>query len=231
VKPVSHAGLWDSPWPAEDGGPRRQLVPRAPGLGLRAGERLDATTRHVMFANMVVLRAPGEVYLQGSTSPAPDNAAFVERIDPATLEPIVRSPDLDAGGVWWPGGIVAHANGFLYVTHGTFCHQLDRECRVVAKRRLPRPSQYNSLLVLSDGRLVMKNMAMDGSVRSAFTGSIPTASSPSARRSRSPRARSRASRPTATTTAIPSTSSAITRSSACGTWTPASGSTTGAFAT
>jgi hypothetical protein len=164
-----HPGLWDSPWPAEDGGPRRQLVPRARGLGLRAGEGLVATTRHVMFANMVVLRAPGEVYLQGSTSPAPDNAAFVERIDPATLEPIVRSPDLDAGGVWWPGGIVAHANGCLYVTHGTFCHQLDRDCRVVAKRRLPRPQPYNSLIVLSDGRLVMKNMVMDGSARSAFT--------------------------------------------------------------
>ena len=52
MKPESNAGLWDSPWPAEDGGPRRQLVPRAPGLGLRAGERLEATTRYVMFANM-----------------------------------------------------------------------------------------------------------------------------------------------------------------------------------
>jgi hypothetical protein len=165
---VVKSALFDSPWPAEDGGPRRQLIPRSAGLGLRAGERLEATTRHVMFANMVVLRAPGEVFLQGSTPPGPDNAAFVERIDPATLEPIVRSPELDAGGVWWPGGIVAHANGFLYVTHGTFCHQLDRDCRVVASRRLPRATPYNSLLVLSDGRLVMKNMVMDGSARSAF---------------------------------------------------------------
>src|SRR4030095_4894303 len=104
---TGHDSLWDSPWPAEDGGPRRQLVPRAPGLGVRAGERLVATPRHVMFANMVVLRAAGEVYLQGSTSPAPDNAAFVERVDPATLEPIVRSSDLDPGGGWWPRRIAA----------------------------------------------------------------------------------------------------------------------------
>lgn len=165
----AHPGLWDSPWPAEDGGPRRQLVPCARGLDVRPDERLVATTRHLFCTNMVVLRAPGEVYLQGSTSPAPDNAAFVERIDPATLEPIVRSPDLDAGGVWWPGGIVAHRNAFLYVTHGTFCHKLDPDCRVVARRRLPRPEPYNSLLVLSDGNLVMKNMVRDGQARSAFT--------------------------------------------------------------
>jgi len=161
-------GLYDSPWPAEDGGPRRQLVPRAPGLALRAGERLVATTRPAFVANMVVLRAPGEVYLQGTTSIGPEAAAYVERIDPATLAPLARSPDLDAGGVWWPGGVVAHANGSLYVTHGTFCHRLDAGCALVASRRLPRPHAYNSLLVLSDGRLVMKNMVRDGSARSAL---------------------------------------------------------------
>jgi len=116
-----------------------------------------------------VLRAPGEVYLQGSTTFAPDYATFVERIDPVSLQPVVRSPDLDAGGVWWPGGIVAHTNGYLYVTQGTFCHKLDPDCAVVARRRLPREQAYNSLLVLSDGNLVMKNMVRDGSARSAFT--------------------------------------------------------------
>jgi hypothetical protein len=144
-------------------------VPRAPGLGLRAGERLRAITRPVFVANMIVLRAPGEVYLQGSTSVGPEAATFVERIDPVTLEPIARSPDLDGGGTWWPGGIVAHRNGFLYVTQGTFCHKLDPDCGVVASRRLPRPQAYNSLLVLSDGSLVMKSMVRDGSARSAFT--------------------------------------------------------------
>src|SRR5262249_4450386 len=87
--------LFDSPWPAEDGGHRRRMIPRARGLGVRAGERLEATTRDVFVANMVVLRGPGEVYLQGSTTLGPDNAAFVERVDPATLEPLARSPDLD----------------------------------------------------------------------------------------------------------------------------------------
>lgn len=56
------AGLYDSPWPAEDGGPRRQFVPRGRGIGLRAGERLVTTTRACVVANMVVLRAPGELF-------------------------------------------------------------------------------------------------------------------------------------------------------------------------
>jgi hypothetical protein len=161
-------GLFDSPWPAEDGGPRRQLVPRARGLGMCPGERLVATSRPAMVANMVVLRAPGEVYLQGTTGFDASAAAFVERIDPLTLEPIVRSPDLDAGGVWWPGGILAHRNGFLYVTHGRWCHKLDADCRVVASRELPREQAYNSLVVLPDGRLVMKNMVFDGAMPSAL---------------------------------------------------------------
>jgi hypothetical protein len=162
-------GHYDSPWPAEDGGPRRQLVPRAPGMALGRGEKLGVTARGAFMANMVVLRAPGEVYLQGCSSPAPDNVAWVERVAADTLEPLGRSPDLVAGGVWWPGGVVAHANGFLYVTHGRFCHKLDADLRLLASRELPRAYAYNSLLVLSDGNLVMKNIVHDGSSRSYFT--------------------------------------------------------------
>lgn len=162
-------GYFDSPWPGEDGGPRRQLVPRAPGLGLTAGETLGVTSRQAFMANMVVLRAPGEVYLQGCTGPGPDDTAFVERIDPVTLETLARSPALPSGGVWWPGGIAAHANGHLYVTHGRYCHKLDPELRVVAQRELPRACAYNSLLVLSDGNLVMKNIVRDGSMHSFFS--------------------------------------------------------------
>lgn len=162
-------GHYDSPWPAEDGGPRRQLAPRAPGLGIKPDERLAVTSRSAFMANMVVLRAPGEVYLQGSAPPGAPSGAFVERIDPITLETQLRSPDLDAGEQWWPGGIVAHANGFLYVTHGRFCHKLDADLRLVASRELPRAGAYNSLLVLSDGNLVMKNIVRDGSMRSYFS--------------------------------------------------------------
>ena len=166
-------GYHASPWPGEDGGPARRVVPRARGLGLTPGERLVATSRPCPIANMVVLREPGEVFLQGSTSPGPDGAAFVERVHPESLETLARSPDLPAGGQWWPGGIAAHRNGYLYVTHGRFCHQLDPDLRVVASRELPREAPYNSLLILSDGTLVMKDLQRAPARESAFVALDP----------------------------------------------------------
>ena len=55
---------------------------------------------------MVVLREPGEVFVLRHTlgrRPLRDPVtAWVERIDPLTLEPLARSPDLPAGP-FWPG--------------------------------------------------------------------------------------------------------------------------------
>jgi hypothetical protein len=162
-------GYFDSPFPGEDGGPRRQLIPRSPGLAIRDGQKLSVTARPAFMANMVVLRAPGEVFVQGNTPPTSDGTtSWVERIDPISLAMIARSPDLP-GGPFWPGGIMAHANGFLYVTHGNHCHKLDEGCALIASRELPRPHPYNSLVALSDGNLVMKNFVRDGSSRSYFS--------------------------------------------------------------
>lgn len=161
-------GYFDSPFPGEDGGPRRQLIPRTPALGIRAGEHLEVTSRPLLFANMVVLREPGEVFVQGNSQPWEDTTSWVERIDPLSLAPLARSPDLP-GGPFWAGGIMAHANGYLYVTYGRYCHKLDAGCALVASRELPRPHPYNSLLALSDGNLVMKNVVRDGSSRSYFS--------------------------------------------------------------
>lgn len=162
------AGLFDSPWPAEDGGPRRQLIPRAPGLALQTGERLGVTARPAFMATMPVLRAPGEVFVHGYGPPGGDTTGWVERVEPLTLEPLARSPDLP-GGPFWPGGVLAHANGYLYVTCGRYCHKLDAGCAVHASRALPRPQPYNGLLALADGNLVMKSLVRDGSCRSVFS--------------------------------------------------------------
>jgi hypothetical protein len=155
--------LYDSPWPAEDGGPQRLMQPRGPGLRLAPGHGLRVTSRTSFMNTMVVLRAPGEVYLLAHSGPGPETCAWVERIDPVTLETLMRSPDLPAGEVFWPGGMSAHANGSLYVIYGRYCHKLDAQCQVVVRRELPRPTPYNGLQVLSDGNLVMKNMIFDGS--------------------------------------------------------------------
>ncbi len=153
------AGYWASPWPGEDGGPSR-IQARAdggPGLGIRPGETLAVTSRPLMMSCMPVLRAPGEVYVQGNTPPGVgETTAWVEQIDPESLQTVRKSPPLP-GGPFWPGGVAAHANGDLYVTYGRWCHRLDPGCQPVAARELPRDRPYNSLLILPDGNLVMKD--------------------------------------------------------------------------
>jgi hypothetical protein len=110
---------------------------------------------------MVVLRDPGEVYaLRHSLGPRPledDTTAWVERIDPLTLEPLGRSPEL-AGGPFWPGGLAAHRNGSLYVVYGRHCHRLSAELELLATHELPQTRPYNSFVVLGDGTLATKDI-------------------------------------------------------------------------
>jgi len=106
---------------------------------------------------MVVLRDPGEVFLL-STTIGPGSVSWVERIHPESLDTQRRSPDL-AGGPFWPGGMLAHADGSLYVTFGNHCHRLDAETlQTVSSVTLPRERPYNSLLSLPGGQLVMKDI-------------------------------------------------------------------------
>ena len=150
------AGYWASRWPGEDGGPRRTEVPRSgSGLGIVAGERLEVTTREAIVATMVVLRAPGEVYLLRHTGGA-DAISWVERIHAETLEVLERSPDLP-GGKTWPGGVAAHANGSLYVAFGRHVHRLAPDLQAVHTVELPRDRPYNSFVILPDGHLALKD--------------------------------------------------------------------------
>jgi hypothetical protein len=150
-------GYWPSAWPGEDAGPRR-LQATDGALGIRDSD-LHATSRDVLGGTMVIQREPGELYVQGAVI-GPGSTAWVERIDPSTLEPTARVEDLPAGP-WWPGGLLAHANGDLYVTQGRWCHRLSTDLEVLARVELPRDRPYNSLLALPDGSLVMKDMSSD----------------------------------------------------------------------
>ena len=157
------SGLWPSPWPAEDGGPVREQAPRdLAGLQIAEGEQLRlAAVRDAFATTMVVLRDPGEVFvLRHTLGRRPlrnPSVSWVERIDPASLQPLARSPEL-AGGPFWPGGLAAHANGSLHVVHGRWCHRLSPELELLASRELPRPRPYNSFVVLADGTLAMKDL-------------------------------------------------------------------------
>lgn len=153
-----------SPWPAEDGGARRLCAPSGlPGLGLQAGEHLEATSRELLASTMCVLGGPGEVFVLCHQLGVADAVSWVERIDPVTLDTLARSPDLPAGPTW-PGGVVAHPNGSLVVTFGRWCHRLGEDLSVMASHELPRERPYNSLVVLADGSLVMKDIGLDGAM-------------------------------------------------------------------
>lgn len=165
------AGYWPGRWPGEDGGPRRAQQPPEGGFRIQPGEKLAMVSRMLMMSCMTILRDEGEVYVQGTTgnAPARQTTGWVERIDPESLATIKRSPDL-AAGPFWPGGIAAHANGSLYVTCGRWCHRLDPDCRPIASRELPRDQAYNSLLILPDGCLVMKDFAGGAGVHALRPG-------------------------------------------------------------
>ena len=118
-----NAGYFPSPWPAEDGGPQRlQTAPLQATLGLTDAEGLGAVVRRTCVSTMVVLGAPGEVFLLTHSVLRAHlglpTTACVERIDPLSLRTIAASPRL-AGGPMWPGGMALHRNGFLYVVERT----------------------------------------------------------------------------------------------------------------
>lgn len=156
-------GYFDSPWPAECGGPRRQRIPRSAGLGVGKATGLRQRSRTNGEWNvLVVLRAPGEVYMQYTNHLAnPEKYGQVELIDAASLEAVRRSPRLPTGGHTWCTALVAHENGYLYLTSGNRCVKLDPYCAVVAEAVLPRDSAYNGLIVAAGGRLIMKNIERD----------------------------------------------------------------------
>ena len=108
-------------------------------------------------ANLAGMR-PGEFPPRYRSGKDKDKAGWLERVHPVTLETLARSPDLPSGGHIWCGGVVAHANGDLYMVNGNYVHRLTPDCKVVAERRLPLDCAYNGLLVLSDGNLVTKNL-------------------------------------------------------------------------
>ena len=150
-------------WRFEDGGARRRSFVDGAWLGLQEGETLQATSRAVMVATMVVVAGEDEVFLLCHTG-GDDAVAWVERIDPVTLEVLASSEKL-LGGPAWPGGIGAHDNGDLYIVFGNHAHRLDRQLRAKASRELPRRRPYNSFVTLPDGHLVVKD----------FSGSRPGA--------------------------------------------------------
>ena len=149
-------------WFTEDGGPKRRQTRAGAFAGL-VGATPSVTSRDAFGATMVVLDQSGRAYLQGN---AVDEAttAWVERIDPITLECLARIDDLP-GGARWPGGIGVLADGSLLAIFGNHAHRLSPELEVLASVTLPRERPYNSFVTLTSGHLVTKD----------FGGTLPGA--------------------------------------------------------
>jgi hypothetical protein len=154
-------GYWPTPWSCEDGGPRRWGNAGAPGLAIRPGEELRiAAARRAFATDMLVRRDEGELYalrhppLRGAQGKAVE--AWVERLDPETLELTARSAKLP-GGPYWPGGIAAHASGDLHMVYGAWAHRLSPGLEVLASHRLPADRPHNSFVVLDSGEVVTKD--------------------------------------------------------------------------
>ncbi len=163
-------GYYPSSWPVECGGNRRQ---KAASGGLNAkSATVQVTHQHNGLWNvMMIHRAPGELFLGGTlqafTGAAPHG--WLQRLDPETLEVNAQSPKLACGDHVWCGAIAAHENGDIYKVNGCYLHRLDKDCQIVAEKRLPVDQAHNGLLILADGSIVTKDLRLAGQGPSTVT--------------------------------------------------------------
>jgi hypothetical protein len=149
---------WKSSWSGEDGGPkRRQIATNVSIPRITNSKQLETVSRDALAMTMPIVGPNDELFLQ-RVMPGLDSVAWVEKIDPLTLETIIQSEQL-AGGPMWPGGMAAHANGSLYVVFGNHAHRLATDLTVIASVELPRVRPYNSFVILPSGHIATKDFS------------------------------------------------------------------------
>ena len=149
---------WKSSWSGEDGGPkRRQIATNVTIPRITNSKQLEVVSRDALAMTMPIVGPNDELFLQ-RVMPGLDSVAWVEKIDPLTLETIIQSEQL-AGGPMWPGGMAAHANGSLYVVFGNHAHRLSTDLSVIASTELPRLRPYNSFVILPSGHIATKDFS------------------------------------------------------------------------
>ena len=149
---------WPSSWSGEDGGPKRQQIATNVSIPrISSANQLEVVSRDALAMTMPIVGPHDELFLQ-RVMPGLDSVAWVEKIDPLTLEPLAQSEQL-AGGPMWPGGMAAHANGSLYVVFGNHAHRLSTDLSVLASVELPRVRPYNSFVILPTGHIATKDFS------------------------------------------------------------------------
>ena len=163
-------GYFDSAWPVECGGNRRQKAATGT-LSSRNSKTEMISTVSDKWNVMVIQREKNEFFL-GGTMPyfnGPNPYGWVQKITPDTLEVLNESPQLPCGDHVWCGAIAAHKNGSVIKVNGSFMHVLSPDCEVILEKELPINQAHNGLLILSDGTIVTKDCRLENQQNSTIT--------------------------------------------------------------
>ena len=131
-------GYFDSAWPVECGGNRRQKAATGK-LSSKNSKTEMISTVSDKWNVMVIQREKNEFFL-GGTMPyfnGPKPYGWVQKINPDTLEVLNESPQLPCGDHVWCGAIAAHKNGSVIKVNGSFMHVLSPDCEVILEKELP----------------------------------------------------------------------------------------------
>ena len=163
-------GYFDSAWPVECGGNRRQKAATGT-LSSRNSKTEMISTVSDKWNVMVIQREKNEFFL-GGTMPyfnGPKPYGWVQKINPDTLEVLNESPQLPCGDHVWCGAIAAHKNGSIIKVNGSFMRVLSPDCEVILEKELPINQAHNGLLILSDGTIVTKDCRLENQQNSTIT--------------------------------------------------------------
>ena len=170
MKTDINKGYFNSHWPVECGGNRRQKIFNG-SLNTKEKSHHLITKVNNRWNVMFICRNDNELYLSGTMPNFLGDRPFgwVQKVNPYNLEIIYESPNLECGEHIWCGAIAAHANGTIINVNGSFMHILDEDCNVLKAIKLPIDQALNGLLILSDGSIVTKDIRVSNDTTSTLT--------------------------------------------------------------